>query len=131
MIRLTNGGASLGGEAICRWVDRHCPRTRQARRSDTSKTRRTCSTTCRRRDGLRSFPRMLPSESRYLEPDRRRVSSVEHFLPQALSNALPDSLGVRHTPSASGSRSAPLPPASDTPPPAVALWPTPPLLPEV
>src|ERR1700689_373203 len=127
MIRLTSSGSSFGGEALRRWVDRHCPRTRQARRSDTSNARRTCSTTCRRRDGLSSFPRMPLSESRYPEPDRRPASSSEHFLSPALSNASPDSLGARHTPSASDSRSPPSPPTSDTPPLAVGLWPTPPL----
>ena len=44
----------------CRWVDRACPRTRHARRSNTPSLERTRSTALRLRRGLRSFPLRPP-----------------------------------------------------------------------
>ena len=57
MIRATSRGSSSGTRRRCRCVDRAWPSTRQARRSETPSWWRTWSTACRRRGGLRSFPR--------------------------------------------------------------------------
>lgn len=65
-------------------VDRCGPRARQARRSDTPRSRRTSSIHSRRREGLRSFP--LPSRSRWVcpasdqTPHAAAVGSLSHAL---------------------------------------------------
>ena len=58
-MRLTNRGSSSGKRARCRWGDRACPMTRQARRSETPSRVQTWLTTWRLRGGLSSFPRAL------------------------------------------------------------------------
>lgn len=55
--------SSRGTCPRCRWVERGCPSTRQARRSGTLSFRPTCATRRRCRAGLRSLPQRPPSES--------------------------------------------------------------------
>jgi hypothetical protein len=49
--------------ATCRWVERYCPSTLQARRSETPSPSHTALTQARRREGLRSFPWPPPEGS--------------------------------------------------------------------
>ena len=54
LARTASSSLAAGG-AVSRCVDRCCPTTLQARRSDTLKRTVRCTTASRRRDGLRIF----------------------------------------------------------------------------
>ena len=105
--RARSAGASSArcGTSCC--VARHCPTTRQARRSDTRSTAMTCTTASRRWAGLRSFP--LPPPLRWPCPttEPRRASSSARALAPDSSTPSPGPRGGRHTRASSDRRSAP------------------------
>ena len=74
-IRRMIRGSFSGVSSSRRCVDRGCLITRHARRSETPKRSRVCSTALRRFDGLRSFPGIPPRESACRATDRPRASS--------------------------------------------------------
>ena len=87
MSRATKRDSASGTHRRCRCVDRGCPRTRQARRSETPRSCRAWSTAWRRRGGLRTFPRPPPSRSGYPAPDRPPAASAARSLARASSAA--------------------------------------------
>ena len=92
-----SAASSSGLVGFLRCVDRCCPRTRQASRSETPCLATTSSTHARRRAGLRSFtgaalrvPLLLPLGSTSQSLDQRPLDVTDCSRPQAPSGASPD-----------------------------------------
>ena len=117
-ISATNRASSLGICLSLRWVDRACPSTWQARRSETRSAPNLSLTHTTARllfAGPRSFPRKLPSGSGCPKTDPPPASSTGHSPSPGTSNAWPDPVEDLRTPSATGSRSARSPRSVYTP----------------
>ena len=83
-----NAISSSGLVGFLRCVDRCCPRTRHVSRSETPCLATTSSTHARRRAGLRSFPKLLPSGSTSQWSGLTPLDGDDCFRPQAPSGAL-------------------------------------------
>ena len=90
--------SSSGVVGTLRCVERCCPRTRQARRSETPSAAITCSTQARRREGLTSFP--LPPLSGSASPPsgQRPPDANAHFPLPVLSSDGPGHPSGHQTP---------------------------------
>jgi len=75
-VSLCSSASSFGR---CRCVERCRTRIRQVRRSDTGRTRRTCSIASRRREGLKKSASTPPAESPCPARGPLPASSAAHF----------------------------------------------------
>jgi hypothetical protein len=78
LLRINSSSSICFGSYLC--VARHCPRTRQARRSDTPKYSMAFSTISLRRAGLTSFPRQHPSMLPYPGSNPLPIALTEYSL---------------------------------------------------
>src|SRR3954447_15930828 len=117
MMSDVSAASSSAVPGALRCVERCCPSTRHAKRSETSSLAATCSTHARRRAALRSFPRRLPSAPASPASAQPQPSATGHSPAPEPSGASPGPALARHTPCATYSRSAPSPRSPEPPPP--------------
>ena len=106
LMALLNMDSSSRSTQMRRWVLRDCPRSRQARRSDTPSCSCTCRTLCRRRSGLGSFPWGPRWEYLYLTINLPPTSSGGYSLFPTPLVVSPGWFAGRRTLYASGNNSA-------------------------
>ena len=102
-----SAASSPGLVGFLRCVDRCCPKTRHASRSETPCLATTSSTHARRRVGLRSFPVRFPLKSTSRLSDRRPLDEADCFRLPALSGASLDRPSGRRILTATGNMSLP------------------------